>query len=507
MGHALKQTESIATMKILVVDDQPEVLELIKTLLEPLGCEVSTLTDSLEAAERVQSESFDSVFVDVQMPEMDGYALATFVRSSLKNNKVPIVMLTDQDNIQTMRQAFKAGATCFLGKPISKDRIQSLYNVVLGPMLAQRRKQARVPFQTQVNCSFGARGGKQFATWSQNIGESGMTLELSENVEPGQSLNLEFSLFRGSPALQLIAKVVRLAPPNCLEVEFIHPSILDQERIQNFILNLPASSQSDVAMRPAARRANEPSREEESLQEIFEAIKRGPKIPSGPPQKRLKQAAYIAGMLVVSYLSYSLVTHLTASASGGGAAAPRDGRAVRGAQTAASGQPSPASAVPVKAPSLGVNPAVILAQYNPGQNISNDLVVSNSSGQLLNFAVTAEDMVIQQGRLVAVPAGQAPNGIAANVNFSNRVLSIPPWRTATLNVSMTIPFDTPVRAVLIVLNGTEKIPTASGITLQPSLGTLITFVDASTPGQKGTPPRVVQPGSLMNYPVSQWHAN
>jgi hypothetical protein len=154
-----------------------------------------------------------------------------------------------------------------------------------------------------------------------------------------------------------------------------------------------------------------------------------------------------------------------------------------------------------------VTPAVILAQGNPGQMISNDLVVNNSSGQDLNFAVTAEDMVIQQGRLVAVPAGQAPNGIAANVILSNRVLSVPAWRTATLSVSMTIPFDTPVRAVLIVLSGTEKIPAAAGITLQPSLGTVITFIDSAPAGQKGASPGAVQPGSLMNYPISQWHSN
>src|SRR5579863_8923116 len=149
-------------MKIMVVDDQPEILAVIKAMMEPLGCEILTLTESREAALRAKTHSFDAVFVDVRMPHMDGFDLTRSVRSSPMNGKVPIVMLTGSDDVQTMQLGFKAGATYFLGKPVSLERIQSLFNAVLGPMQTQKRKNARLPFKTMVNCCFGSSGGSQF---------------------------------------------------------------------------------------------------------------------------------------------------------------------------------------------------------------------------------------------------------------------------------------------------------------------------------------------------------
>ena len=224
-------------MKIMVVDDQPEILNLIKAMMEPLGCEIFTLADSREAAQRVKTQSFDAIFVDVGMPHMDGFELTRSVRSSPMNGKVPIVMLTGSDDVQTMQMGFKAGATYFLGKPVSLERIQSLYNAVLGPMQTQKRMHARLPFQTMVNCSSGTGGERQFVAKSLNIGEGGMLLEGSKSVAMAQSLNVEFFLSSmGSRQLQLFAKVQRLAPPDRFGVEFIHLLDSDRGAIRAFIM-------------------------------------------------------------------------------------------------------------------------------------------------------------------------------------------------------------------------------------------------------------------------------
>jgi CheY-like chemotaxis protein len=222
-------------MKIMVVDDQPEILSIIKAMIEPLQCEVVAVADSREAAEQVKTQSFDAVFLDVMMPYLNGYELTKIVRSSAPNGKVPIVMLTGSDDVQTMRKGFKAGATYFLGKPVSQERIQSLFNAVLGPMLAQRRRYARLPFETTVICSYTLHGEDSFNARSLNIGEGGMSIESATRLEIGKPVNVDFSLPSLDRPLRLVAKVHRFTPPDHYGVEFVQPTEADREAIRGYI--------------------------------------------------------------------------------------------------------------------------------------------------------------------------------------------------------------------------------------------------------------------------------
>jgi len=108
-------------LKILVVDDEQDILKLVKGLLEPLGVEVLGLADSREAAQRVNKEKFDGVFLDSRMPYLDGFGLAKSIRGSPLNGKVPIVMLSGANDVETMRKGFQAGITFFLSKPITSS--------------------------------------------------------------------------------------------------------------------------------------------------------------------------------------------------------------------------------------------------------------------------------------------------------------------------------------------------------------------------------------------------
>ncbi|HLY60297.1 MAG TPA: response regulator [Terriglobia bacterium] len=222
-------------MKIMVVDDQPEVLGSIKTMLEPLQCEVLAFADSREAARLIKTQSFDAVFLDAVMPHMDGFELTEIVRSSTQNSKVPIVLLTCSDDIHSMRRGFKAGANYFLGKPVTPERVCTLFNAVLGPMLSQRRKYARLPFQTTVTCSYGPHGENSFLARSLNIGEGGMSLQSAAGLKIGKSVNLVFSLPSTDRQLRLVAKVHRFTQPDRYGVEFVQPSEADQEAIRGYI--------------------------------------------------------------------------------------------------------------------------------------------------------------------------------------------------------------------------------------------------------------------------------
>src|SRR5208337_892026 len=176
-------------MKLLVVDDDLAALDLVKALVEPLGYAVLALADSRQAAECVNEQKFDGIFVDVQMPNLDGFALTKIIRASRSNSGVPIVMITALEDVETMRQGYKAGVTFFLTKPFNPEKLRGLLLAVGSAILRERRRHVRLPFSTTVTC----RWGNEQAKWtSVNISEVGMLLESSSRLELGQEINLDF---------------------------------------------------------------------------------------------------------------------------------------------------------------------------------------------------------------------------------------------------------------------------------------------------------------------------
>ena len=74
-------------LKILAVDDEPEILMLLKDMIEPLGCELLPVHDSREAARLIELEKFDGVIVDVKMPHLDGFELTRRIRLSRRRRR------------------------------------------------------------------------------------------------------------------------------------------------------------------------------------------------------------------------------------------------------------------------------------------------------------------------------------------------------------------------------------------------------------------------------------
>lgn len=219
-------------LRIMVVDDEPAALDVIKTITERLGCSVVATVDSRQAAQRLKDEKFDGVFLDIRMPAPDGFELAKLVRSSELNKSVPIVMFSGLDDVQSMREGFRAGATCFLGKPVNADRVASLVVAMRGAMMKERRRHARLTYQTGVDCRAGHRHLKLS---SLNISESGMVLDASGGMEVGDEVDLEFMMPRVPAPVCVHAKVVYKDHSDSIGVEFLNLSKLDRDVIQGYI--------------------------------------------------------------------------------------------------------------------------------------------------------------------------------------------------------------------------------------------------------------------------------
>jgi two-component system response regulator AtoC len=107
--------------KILVVDDELDVLDLMKELFENRGYQPLTATNGVEALKVVREEEPDMVISDIRMPDMDGMQLLEVLSKSYSN--IPVIMVTAHGTIETAVEAIKMGAKDYVLKPLRLDEI------------------------------------------------------------------------------------------------------------------------------------------------------------------------------------------------------------------------------------------------------------------------------------------------------------------------------------------------------------------------------------------------
>lgn len=224
------------SLKLLVVDDDPAILKVIKAIVEPLGCDALTIQDSRLAAKLVNAQKFDGIFLDAKMPHLDGFELTQHIRNSPSNGEAPILMLTGTDDVQTMREAFKVGITMFLGKPITQERLARVVIILRSAFLKEKRRYARLIYRTPVTCKWEDHGPRHLNANSVDISEGGMALVEAEGPSVGQELDLEFKLPGAVGPSKLRAKVVRKLPPDGAGVLFINLVPEVRNAIQRYII-------------------------------------------------------------------------------------------------------------------------------------------------------------------------------------------------------------------------------------------------------------------------------
>jgi len=116
--------------RVLVVDDDPQVLRLLRVNLELEGYEVVSANDGLEALEAVEAENPDLVVCDVMMPGMDGVEVVRRLRADSK--QVPVVMLSAKAMRSDMRAGLDAGANEYVTKPFDPAELIEVVDRLLG---------------------------------------------------------------------------------------------------------------------------------------------------------------------------------------------------------------------------------------------------------------------------------------------------------------------------------------------------------------------------------------
>ena len=118
--------------KILLIDDDPKILLLEKTILNQSGISVEMATNGLEALEKLKKSSFDGIVLDIMMPHMDGYETAREIKKLENHKTTPIVMVTAAPEREAMKQSFASGVLIFMNKPFTAQKFLSVIQTVLG---------------------------------------------------------------------------------------------------------------------------------------------------------------------------------------------------------------------------------------------------------------------------------------------------------------------------------------------------------------------------------------
>ena len=221
--------------QILVVDDDPVSCELISELLRTAGFEVSSLTSSAEAVERLSDEKFHAVFLDMRMPPPDGLELARHTRASRINAPAVIVMITGEHDNTLMKRAFELGVQFFLFKPVERNKLLKLIRVAEHSIEQERRRFTRVPLPRPVSLQ---ANDKQLEGTTVDISFDGMLVQSYLVFPAGTRVKVTLDLQNDSTPLQLEARVLRTPGAERMAVQFKSSNATERTRLQEFLLPL-----------------------------------------------------------------------------------------------------------------------------------------------------------------------------------------------------------------------------------------------------------------------------
>ena len=129
----MSEVENKDGRRILVADDDPAILRLVATILEKDDYIVVTARDGREAYKIMQADpSFTAAILDVVMPHISGPELVRFMKNEAQLARIPVMMMTAEQDPKLSSESFSAGAVVFLPKPFTTAQLQIMLQMLIG---------------------------------------------------------------------------------------------------------------------------------------------------------------------------------------------------------------------------------------------------------------------------------------------------------------------------------------------------------------------------------------
>jgi DNA-binding response OmpR family regulator len=107
--------------KILVVDDEPDIVSLVKGRLAAAGYAVISAVDGQEGLDKARGEKPDLIVLDIMLPKMDGYLVCRLLKSDVQYQKIPIILFTVRDTLLDLEIGNSVKADAYITKPFEPE--------------------------------------------------------------------------------------------------------------------------------------------------------------------------------------------------------------------------------------------------------------------------------------------------------------------------------------------------------------------------------------------------
>jgi len=124
--------------KILIVEDNTELLALLRLHFKGAGFAIATATNGIEALKKARSLSPDLILLDLVLPELDGFAVCEILRNDPETALIPILMFTGSGSQFTRLAGLESGATDYIAKPVSPKDLVARIKGLLRPQPASK---------------------------------------------------------------------------------------------------------------------------------------------------------------------------------------------------------------------------------------------------------------------------------------------------------------------------------------------------------------------------------
>lgn len=128
-----QEGERMDTKKtIMVVDDNPDIITIVKTILEGRGFTVFSASSGLELLNMLPNHKPDLIILDIMMPEMDGLEVLTRLKGKTETSTIPVILLTAKVQYEDVLGGYKLGADYYITKPFTSTQLVNGINLLLG---------------------------------------------------------------------------------------------------------------------------------------------------------------------------------------------------------------------------------------------------------------------------------------------------------------------------------------------------------------------------------------
>jgi two-component system alkaline phosphatase synthesis response regulator PhoP len=117
---------------IMVVDDNPDIITIVRTILEGKGYNVNSAYSGAELLSSLEKDKPDLVVLDIMMPQMDGLEVLTRLKAAPETASIPVILLTAKVQYEDVLGGYKLGADYYITKPFTSTQLINGINLLLG---------------------------------------------------------------------------------------------------------------------------------------------------------------------------------------------------------------------------------------------------------------------------------------------------------------------------------------------------------------------------------------